>query len=221
MSLSGNQLNTAFAQGNLVGKTFAAVGLNVPSDLTWANGVNDSVSEQFHQVDINADGVGNLSVTAAPAGGGYWVPYLGSGANNAPVGVAVTVLHGLGTYSNNIVAGGPITWAATGPFTGCASMTVRNPVNDTIFAAHLITAPPNYTADTIANQAANSTAQSGMVGALNQALHVVTPPVGMQANAGWVFWMWEIPANGNARWVRRVVWTLNGTIVQIDNATPI
>ena len=87
--LSGNELNNVLAMGGLVGKNLKGLGmaLNVPSDLSWATGVKDSVSKQFHRVNITPDAKkGDLSVAAAAGGAGYWVPYLGNGANNAPVG---------------------------------------------------------------------------------------------------------------------------------------
>jgi hypothetical protein len=55
---------------------------------------------------------------------------------------------------------------------------------------------------------------TGYAGPASQ--HVVTPPHGLNANAGRVFWMFEVPVIGNPRWIRRVVWTLNGIVVQID-----
>ena len=208
--------------GGLVGKNLKGLGmaLNVPSDLSWATGVKDSVSKQFHRVNITPDAKkGDLSVAAAVGGAGYWVPYLGNGANNAPVGFAHTLHRGLGSYTDLVKAGGDITWVATGPFSGCTSLSIRDTTNDSIVCAHVITPADKYTADTIVNQTNNIEAQTGIATAnRNVDSHVVTPPDGLEVNAGYVFWMYETKNN---RWVRRVVWTLFGTIVRIDAETAI
>lgn len=61
-----------------------------PSDITFAVGMNDSITEQGRRVSIGTDTNGNLVITPDPNGSGLILPYIGNGSPNAPVGVAIT-----------------------------------------------------------------------------------------------------------------------------------
>ncbi len=114
--------------------------LQQPSDPNCANGVNDSVTQQAHEVDATwTEDTGLLSITSSAGGPGLWIPYMGNGMT-ASIGVAQTANHGLGTYTPLVGAGGA-SWVATGPFSGCYAVefTVPGPGGGKVFA-HVITA---------------------------------------------------------------------------------
>lgn len=186
--------------------------LQVPSDLTFAQGVVDSVSEQAHRIDADWDDVNKRLTLSLNAGGeGYWIPYLGNGPSNL-VGMAQTANHGLGTYTPVIAPGSPISWVVTGAFSGCSSASFKTPAG--MHFAHLITPPETgVTCDTIANQRANVAAQ------LN--IPATAPDVQVQqvlsgTGEGYVFWTFF-----DATWHRRVVWAFGGKVKAVDRRTKV
>lgn len=191
--MNGEELNKKLERGVFGSSIKKLAGawstLEAPSDMTCANGVNDSVTQQQRRVDAVWDSKHNkLTISNTPAGPGLWIPYLGNGMPN-PVGVAVTRLRGLGTYTDIIGAG--VSWVATGPFTGCYAVTFTPP-GGKVFA-HIITPAREYTADTPANQATNIANQVG----------APTPNLaGSQVKGGYVFW-----TRIKGLWWRRVIHT--------------
>jgi len=183
--------------------------LQTPPDLTFANGVVDSVTEQAHRIDAAWDGVHKrLTLSLNAAGEGYWIPYVGNGAVNL-IGMAQTARRGLGTYTPVIAAGGPVSWVVTGPFSGCSSAAFSTP-GGMVFA-HLISPATGYTADTLANQETNVAAQ---VAAAPPTGHVQQVLSG--TGEGYVFWTYF-----NATWYRRVVWAYAGTVRGVDSRTQV
>ena len=226
-NLDGERLNNVFAMDILVEKNLnmtpiiAGVPLReTPSDSAFLTGVNDSITQQGHRVSCYIDNNGNLSIVPDINGSGLLLPYIGTGAGNAPPGVAVTPMRGLGTYTPPVVqVGGAVSWVCTGKFNGCSSYSIRSHANGGGGAApshlvfgHLITPSAGYTADNVPNQAANIRAQTGY-NAATEDQHIVTPPMnGPGSDGGYVFWMETV----HQRWVRRNVWVLGSTIQQIE-----
>ena len=215
--MNGTQINQRLERGLFgrydIRELHAAPGFNTlqrPSDLTFAQGVVDSVTEQTNQIDAVWDGAHNrLTLSLNAAGHGYWIPYVGNGAANL-IGMAHTAGRGLGTYTPVVAPGGPISWVVTGPFSGCSSASFIAPAG--MVFAHLITPGRGYTADTVANQTTNVAAQ----------VNPVAPPAGQIQQVtggngeGYVFWTYF-----NAVWYRRVVWANAGTVRAVDRRTQV
>ncbi len=210
--MNGAQINQRLERGLFgryeIRELHATPGFTVlqqPSDLTFATGVADSVTEQVNRIDAAWDAVNRrLTLSISAVGEGYWIPYIGNGAANL-AGVAQTAGRGLGTYTPVIAAGGPISWVVTGPFSGCSSASFTAPAGKVF--AHLISPAEGYTADTLANQEANIAAQ----------INPAAPPAGhvqqvVSGNGeGYVFWTYF-----GGSWYRRVVWAFAGTVRAVD-----
>jgi len=214
--MTGTQVNSKLERG-LFGKYDIAelkanpnwTALQPPSDPAYAHGVADSVSEQYHRIDAAWDAANKrLTLSLNAAGGGYWIPYLGNGAAHL-AGVAQTAKRGLGTYTP-LMAGGAITWAATGPFSGCHTAAF-SPAGGRVFA-HVITPADGYTADTVVNQVANIAAQVGAAVPAATAVKQVVNPAG----EGFVFWTLV-----SGVWYRRVVYAWAGKVTAVEAKTAI
>jgi len=184
--------------------------LQAPSDATFANGVADSVTEQAHRVDAAWNAAQNrLTISATPAGPGYFIPYIGNGSPNL-VGMAQTLKRGLGAYTPVVGAGGPvISWVLTGPFSGCSTVAFSPLAGGRVFA-HVITPSTGYTADTVANQVANIAGQVGAPAPVAGAVQRVSGGLG----EGYVFWTLY-----NGAWWRRVVWAWGDRVRAVDRRT--
>lgn len=217
--MNGAQVNTYLERGLFgkyaIHKLLATPGFNSlerPSDLLYTTGVADSVCQQAHQIDAVWNGAQkSLTLSQSATGEGYWIPYIGNGAHNAPVGVAVTLLRGLGTYTPTVTLGGNISWVATGPFSGCSSASFTALNGDMVFA-HLSTPPAGYTADTLPNQVANIAAQTGFPAPAAAGIQQVLSGRGL----GYVFWTYI-----GAAWYRRVVWANFGKVVGVERRNQI
>lgn len=183
-----------------------------PSDANFTRGVADSVTEQYHRIRADWDAQQKkLTLSLHNAGHGYWIPYLGNGAG-ALAGVAQTAGRGLGTYTAPLGPGGPVTWVATGPFSGCSLATFSPAGGNKVFA-HVITPAAGYTADTVVNQVANIAAQVNSPAPAQGAVQQVVSAHG----EGFVFWTLV-----NGVWRRRVIYTLpGGKVSRTESSTQV
>jgi hypothetical protein len=188
--------------------------LGWPSDPNFAQGAVNSVTQQSHRIDAEwNDHDRSLTIirTNSQNSPGLWIPWLGQGFATL-AGVNQMQNRGLGTYTPGIDPGGPISWVATGPFSGCYSVAFRPNAGNVVFA-HVITPTEGYTADLpIGNQINNIAAQVGAPGAILNSIQKVT-----SANAhGFVFWTLL-----DGLWWRRVVWMLNRQVKAVDQRTQV
>ncbi len=178
--------------------------LERPSDMTCANGVNDSVTQQARSVDaVWNPALKRLTIQAAAGGPGLWIPYLGNGMPNA-VGVAVTAGHGLGTYTPVVGAAGA-SWVATGPFSGCHIVTLT--VGGGKVFAHVISPAAGYPCAPPATQTIDIAYQ---VGAVPPTPAVLAASKVSGGGIGFVFW-----TRLHGAWWRRVIKTGAGSPAKV------
>ena len=212
--MNGSEVNDKLERGILSSsiKFLKAIpgflALQTPSDLDFAEGTLDSVTEQSYRIDGAWDkSTKTLTLSKNVGGSGLWIPYVGNGSVKA-VGIAQMARRGLGTYTPIVEGGGGISWVVTGPFSGCHSA-VFSSGNDKVFA-HIVTAGDGYTADSVANQ----------VEAIANSMGIPVPPatdypkVSAGAGEGFVFW-----TRIGATWYRRVVYAFAGTVMSVEAKT--
>jgi len=210
--MNGEELNNKLERGIFGASIKQLAGawgaLETPTDMTFANGVNDSVTQQDRRVEATWDSTHNrLTIQAAAAGDGLWIPYLGNGMRNA-VGVAQTPDHGLGTYTRAIGAGG-VSWVATGPFSGCYAVTFTAG-GGKVFA-HIITPAHNHTAADPVTQAVDIATE---IGAIPPAPGELAAHQISGVGIGFIFW-----TRIKGVWWRRVINTGAGspaTVITVE-----
>lgn len=202
--MTGEQLNDYLERGFL-GKSKIKLlpgtnPLERPVNLDANLLVADSVIEHANQVRATwTAGTGSLAITIDNTGEGYWIPYLGNGANLVQEN---DQQKGLGTFTPAIPAGSAISWVATGPFSGCHAVAF-NPGAGPVFA-HVITPAPNYPCDTVPVQVTN----------ISTSLGCPNPGAGFvpeyTVGAGFVFW-----TRIQGQWWVREVQALNGMVTKV------
>lgn len=128
------------------------------------------------------------------------------------MGVSIDPGRSLGSYTPKLKAGGDISWVCTGPFSGCYPLSVHDSSDGSVVFGHVVTPTSSnsqYTADDPKNQVKNIKKMTEMNGKGVETKWKSRPelPEDGLLPAVYVFWIYETPSKGAARWVRTTVWT--------------